>query len=169
MQIKRIKDLIFGGAALILSVFYLSASVQVKTRPKLTPGYASARIIPILLGTLLAVLSVICLVQGVRKLKTKPEAGEAPQAQPQKGDLTAVVLTFAVIIAYIAVLSKLGFCLSTALYLFVQMLVLAPKDKRNYALFAAVSVLFTAVIFVAFRIGLQQLLPRGVIEGLLGF
>jgi putative tricarboxylic transport membrane protein len=167
MQFKRIKDLIFGCAALILSVFYLVCSTQIKTRPKLTPGYASARIVPVLLGILLAVLSVLCLIQGVRKLKTK--AGEEPHDQPRKGDVTAVLLTFAVIIAYIAALSPLGFCLSTALYLFVQMLVLAPKDKRNVALFAAVSVVFTAVIFVAFRIGLQQLLPRGVIESLLGF
>ena len=86
-----------------------------------------------------------------------------------KGDLMAVVLTFAVIIGYILVMPTLGFILSTVLYLFLQMLMLAPADKRNYVLFAIVAVVFTAIVFVAFRVGLQQLLPRGVIESLLGF
>ena len=41
--------------------------------------------------------------------------------------------------------------------------------KRNYVLFAIVAVVFTAFVFVAFRVGLQQLLPRGIIESLIGF
>jgi hypothetical protein len=49
------------------------------------------------------------------------------------------------------------------------MLILAPAEKRNYVLFAIVAVVFTALVFVAFRVGLQQLLPRGIIENLLGF
>ena len=77
--------------------------------------------------------------------------------------------TFAVIIAYILLMDPLGFILSTVLYLFVQMLVLAPKEKRNYLLFILTAVIFTGIVFVAFRIGFQQLLPRGVIESLLGF
>ena len=81
----------------------------------------------------------------------------------------AVVLTFAVIIAYTLVMQPLGFCLSTILFLFLQMLILAPADKRNLLLFAVVAVAFTALVYVAFRVGLQQLLPRGIIESLLGF
>lgn len=80
-----------------------------------------------------------------------------------------MALTVAVILLYILIMQPLGFCLSTVIYLFLQMVVLAPKDKRNYLLFAIVAVVFTALIFVAFRIGLQQLLPRGIIENLLGF
>ena len=167
MQFKRYKDLAFGSAALVFSGFYLVYATQIKTRPKLTPSYASAKIMPLLLGGLLAVLSVLCIVQGIRKLRTA--AQEEPQTKADKGDLTAVVLTFAVIIGYTVILPMLGFCLSTIIYLFLQMLVLAPKSKRNYALFAIVSIVFTAIIFAAFRVGLQQLLPRGVIESLLGF
>ncbi len=167
MQFKRYKDILFGGVTLALSGAYLICATQIKTRPKLTPGYANAKIIPLLLGGLLAVLSVMCILQGVRKMKDA--AAEKQQDKAGKGDLLTVTLTFAVILGYIAILPRLGFCLSTMIYLFLQMLVLAPKEKRNYPLFAAVSVGFTAIAFVAFRIGLQQLLPRGLIESLLGF
>ena len=166
MRFKRYRDIIIGLAAMALSVFYLIFALQIKTKPKLTPGYASARIMPILLGALLAILSVLLIAQGLKKMKL-PGDGEAKKSGP--ADNVAVLLTFVVIISYIMAMPVLGFCLSTAIYLFLQMLVLAPADKRNFALFAIVAVVFTALVFVAFRVGLQQLLPRGVIEGLLGF
>ena len=122
---------------------------------------------PTLLGVILAVLSLVCIIQGIRRMKAPDEAEETKKKG--KGDLMAVVLTFAVIIGYILVMPTLGFILSTILYLFLQMLILAPAEKRNYVLFAIVAVVFTALVFVAFRVGLQQLLPRGLIEGLLGF
>ena len=50
-----------------------------------------------------------------------------------------------------------------------QMIILAPSDKRNIVLFAVVAVVFTLLVFFAFRLGLSQPLPRGPIESLLGF
>ena len=160
---RKCRDLIMGAVMLALSAFYLIFIQQIKTRPKLTPPYAGARVIPNLLGIILAVLSVILIVQGWRKLK-------APEKAEEKGaDVLAVAETFAVIIGYTVLLQPAGFILSTVVYLFAQMMVLAPADKRNPVLFIIVSVAFTAFVFVAFRIGLQQLLPRGIIESLLGF
>jgi len=167
MSFKKCKDLILGIVMLLFSGFYLFYAQQIKTRPKLTPSYASAKIMPILLGVLLAVLSVVCIIQGMRQMKANKKEDNAKKMD--KGDLMAVVFTFAVIIGYILIMPLLGFILSTVLYLFLQMLILAPAEKRNYALFAIVAVVFTAIVFVAFRVGLQQLLPRGVIESLLGF
>ena len=168
MSFKKCRDLILGIVMLLFSGFYLINAFQIKTRPKLTPSYASAQIMPVLLGILLAILSVFCIFQGVRQMKTA--GGEEETAKKKdKGDIMAVVFTFAVIIGYILVMPTLGFILSTLLYLFLQMIILAPADKRNYVLFAIVVVVFTALVFVAFRIGLQQLLPRGIIESLLGF
>ena len=168
MSFKKCKDLILGIVMLLFSGFYLFYAQQIKTRPKLTPSYASAKIMPTLLGILLAVLSIICIIQGYRKM-TLPDTQSDSSKKLDKGDVMAVVYTFAVIIGYILVMPTLGFILSTLLYLFLQMIVLAPPEKRNYVLFAIVSVVFTAFVFVAFRVGLQQLLPRGIIESLLGF
>ena len=168
MSFRKCRDLILGVIMLAVSGFYLYFASQIKTRPKLTPAYASAQIIPKLLGILLAILSVLLIIQGVKKYKAYNEAEET-EKKMERGDLMAVILTFAVIIGYILILPELGFCLSTIIYLFLQILVLSPKEKRNYLLFAIVAVCFTFILFVAFRIGLQQLLPRGVIESLLGF
>lgn len=141
--------------------------VYLQTRPKLTPSYASASVVPTLLGVVLLVLSMICIIQGIGKLRAAD--GEGQKGKTNKDDLLPVVLTFAVMIGYTLIMQPLGFILSTIIFLFLEMLVLSPADKRNYLLFAIVAVVFTAVIFVAFRVGLQQLLPRGIIESLLGF
>ena len=167
MSFKKCKDLILGIVMLLFSGFYLYNAQEIKTRPKLTPSYASARIMPILLGILLAILSVICIIQGIRQMKA-PAKTEETGKKLERGDLMAVVFTFAVIIGYIIIMPYLGFILSTIIYLFLQMLILSPKEKRNIPVFALVTVVFTAIVFVAFRIGLQQLLPRGIIESLLG-
>ena len=168
MSFKKCRDLILGVVMLLFSGFYLFYAQQIKTRPKLTPSYASAKIMPTLLGILLAVLAVFCIIQGIRQLKTASNKEEKAK-KLDRGDLMAVVFTFAVIIGYVIVLPILGFILSTLIYLILQMIILSPPEKRNYLLFAIVAVVFTAIVFVAFRVGLKQLLPRGVIESLLGF
>ena len=60
MSFKKYRDLILGVAALAFSGFYLYNATQIKTRPKLTPSYASAQIVPITLGILLALMAVLC-------------------------------------------------------------------------------------------------------------
>ena len=133
MSFKKCKDLILGIVMLLLSGFYLIFAQQIKTRPKLTPSYASAQIMPTLLGAILAVLSIVCIIQGIRRMKAPDEAEETKKKG--KGDLMAVMLTFAVIIGYILVMPTLGFIL----YLFLQMLILAPAEKRNYVLLAIIT------------------------------
>lgn len=171
MSFKKYRDIILGTLMLLFSGFYLTVARGIKTRPKLTPAYASAQVIPTLLGILLAILSVICIIEGVYKMKkygttmTNVKAGAA-QA---KSDGMAVVFTFALMIVYALILPVAGFCLSTILYLFLQISLLAPEKKRNMKLFAIVAVVFTMFVFFAFRVGLQMLLPRGVIEAMLGF
>ena len=170
MSFKKYRDIILGSLMLVFSGFYLTVAQGIKTRPKLTPAYASAKIVPTLLGVLLAILSVLCIIEGVYKMKkygttmTNNKGGEEAQ-----GDAFAVIATFALMIVYALALPVAGFCLSTILYLFLQISLLAPKRKRNLVLFAIVSVVFTMFVYFAFRVGLQMLLPRGVIEALMGF
>ena len=165
MSFKKCKDLILGVVMLAFSAFYLVFAQQIKTRPKITPSYSGARVIPTLLGILLAILSVLLIIQGIRRMRSHQDDGK----KMDRGDMIAVTLTIAVIVAYTLLLQYLGFILATVLFLFAQMTILAPKEKRNYLLFAIVAVVFTALVFVAFRIGLNQLLPRGPIESLIGF
>ena len=171
MTFKKYRDIILGSLMLVFSGFYLTVAQGIKTRPKLTPAYASAKIVPILLGVLLAILSVICIIEGVYKMKKygTTMTNVKPDSKQVAGDAFAVIATFALMIVYAIALPIVGFSLSTALYLFLQISLLAPAKKRNLKLYAIIAVVFTMVVFFTFRVGLSMLLPRGVIEALLGF
>jgi len=167
MSFKKCKDLILGIFMLAFGAAYTFYAQQIKIL-KINmkhASYAGPRLIPTMLGCLLMFLALCCIYQGIKKMRKHDGAKE----QMDKAGTMAVILTFACIVGYIMLLPMLGFCLSTMIYLFLQMLVMAPKEKRNYLLFAIVTVVFTAFVFVAFRMGLNQLLPRGIIESLLGF
>ncbi len=166
LTFKRCRDLILGVVLLALGIFYTIYAQQIKTRPKLTPSYSSARIFPTLLGILLIILSVCLIIQGIRAFKSNEEE---ETKKLSRVDLLSIALTFAAMIVYIILLPRIGFILSTVIYLFAQITILAPSEKRNLLQFAIIAVVFTAITFVAFRIGLSQMLPRGPIEALLGF
>lgn len=171
MSFKKYRDIILGALMLVFSSFYLTVAQGIKTRPKLTPSFASAKIVPTLLGVLLAILSVICIIEGVYKMRKygTTMTNVKPNSKQVAGDAFAVIATFALMIVYAVALPVAGFCLSTGLYLFLQISLLAPAKKRNMKLYAIIAVVFTMVVYFTFRVGLSMLLPRGVIEALLGF
>ena len=80
------------------------------------------------------------------------------------GSLTIALhwLTLLLIAGFIAALRPLGFPLATALYLFLQFLVLTPRATRPpLPLYAGLAVASAAVIFATFRYGFDLLLPAG--------
>ena len=77
-----------------------------------------------------------------------------------------VLATIAAFTVYVFVLSSVGFVISSIVYLFVQILILTPKEKRTpkgIALYAVLSVVFCAVVYVIFRFGLNVMLPAGIL------
>ena len=170
LTFKRCRDLILGIVLLALGIAYTVMAQNIKQGNKLVQRnvgtFAHARIIPTILGILLIVLAVVLIIQGIIKF-IKDEGGETKKMS--KVDMFSILLTFAAMILYIILLPILGFMLATMIYLFGQITILAPKEKRNYLLFAIVAVVFTIIAFVAFRIGLTQMLPRGPLEALIGY
>ena len=170
LTFKKCRDLILGVVLLALGIAYTVMAQNIKQGNKLIQrnvgNYAHARIVPTLLGVLLIILSCVLIFQGIRKMKTDDNE---PAKKLNKVDMISIVLTFAAMIIYIILLPNLGFMLSTMIYLFAQITILAPANKRNYLLFAIVAVVFTIITFVAFRIGLTQMLPRGPLEALIGY
>lgn len=98
------------------------------------------------------------------------QTSETPaDSQPPRGKLSAVIEQYGVLISiglimvYIAAMQILGFTLSTAVYLFVQMLVAAPQSKRKPLLFAILAVVFAVGINLIFYRAFSILLPQGTL------
>jgi putative tricarboxylic transport membrane protein len=73
-----------------------------------------------------------------------------------------IVLTFVSLAVYIALLEPVGFLIMTAVYLFVQTLILTPKEKRNYIVTLITSIVIAVALDYVFVCLLNVLLPLGI-------
>ena len=73
-------------------------------------------------------------------------------------------MTFVLLFVYDLLLKTVGFVILTPVYLFLQMLLIAPKDKRKPVWFVVLGMLTTAVIYMIFTWGFSIILPMGLLK-----
>jgi len=148
----RLKDVIVGGAMTAAGILYLRMGNALPDRDGV-----DAATVPGVLAWMMIALGAIELAGALRR----PALAEEASSSDAGGALT-VGLTLALIAGFIAALRPLGFPIATALYLFLQFLVLTPRSGRPpVPLYAGLAVGSAAVIFATFRYGLDLLLPAG--------
>ena len=87
---------------------------------------------------------------------------DAWHANAAASGLVTVGLTLLLIAGFIAALRPLGFPIATAIYLFLQFLVLTPKSAtRSVPLYAGLAIASSVLIFATFRYAFDLLLPAG--------
>ncbi|MGE4353694.1 MAG: tripartite tricarboxylate transporter TctB family protein [Oscillospiraceae bacterium] len=74
------------------------------------------------------------------------------------------VITLILIGIYISLMRPLGFILSTILYLFVQILLIAPREKKKPVFIAILSIAFSFAIYTIFTKGFYVILPPGILS-----
>lgn len=107
-----------------------------------------------------ASIMVIAAVKLALTLMSKASATKATTDDDLKGGLW----TIAALSAYVLLFDSLGFILSTALYLFVQILVLSNEQNRNLKLFAAISVITPVAVYALFVYVIKMPLPAGLLS-----
>ena len=94
-----------------------------------------------------------------------PDKRAEPAEKPESIDYPTVFKTLALVLLYTALMEPVGFLITTALYLYVQFIVLTPAEQKvkhlRYALIAVVS---AVLIFYIFRHGFDLLLPVGLLD-----
>ncbi len=130
-----------------LAISLKSLSYQVGTLRHPASGF-----LPFWVGISIVLLSVLSIAGSVRRPSIPPPFFE------QKGGLRRMMTTFAAICAYILVVSRLGFLVSTLLLLGFLLRTIHPQSWRRTILF---SLLVSALSFVVFEHWLKVPLPRG--------
>ncbi len=154
---RKYWDLVSGIFLLALAALLYAGSTRVQSIAVTTFG---AGFFPAIVAGLLAVVSVPIIIAGLRKARGGAAADKAPEEKPRTW---GVLATFGIMILYAALLPKVGFIIMTVLYLFAQMLILAPKSKHNYALVGVISVVSSVVIYYTFVKVFQLMLPAGIL------
>lgn len=154
MTLKKYKELLLGIFILALSIvyFYAITLINIKIETAFNSKY-----VPYLLAGIAFILGIAQCIFGYRAAKNYEKTKEEPK------DIKAVILMFCLIVVYVATLKEVGFLIDTSILMFIQMILLAPKEKRNLPLFAIISVCTTVFIYYTFRSGLQLMLPSGLL------
>lgn len=107
------------------------------------------------------VIMTIATANLLLAFKNKSE-DDAKEAKSKDSDLFGGWVTVALIGIYVLVYNSVGFLISTAAYLFLQILVLCPKEKRNIPMFGVISVITSVFIYAMFVYAINMPLPRGI-------
>lgn len=156
--LKKYKEILTGIGFLIFSVFYIVVGLDI---PIIGNQAIDAQAYPKLLGIMLALLSLCLIVKGIRNLKNaEPDVN----GDVDKGKVIRVILTIVCLAVYCALLRKVGFLIMSVLYVFCQILILTPKDMRNYKVTAVISIVFPIIVYVIFLYGFKLMLPQGILN-----
>jgi putative tricarboxylic transport membrane protein len=154
------RDGIAGLVLLAISLVLLVQSFQLPSLPivPVGPGFYPAIVL-----SFMAAASALLVVQDVLKHRAPAEAAVS-DAPPRNYRL--VVIAFAIVGAYVALLPLLGFRIATVLFVgALQAALDRPKSARQWVVLVAIALGTAAVSYVIFERYLLVLLPRGAWTG----
>ena len=154
------RDGIAGLVLLAISLVLLVQSFQLPSLPivPVGPGFYPAIVL-----SFMAAASALLVVQDVMKQRAPAVAGvgDAPRR-----NYRLVVIAFAIVGGYVALLPLLGFRVATVLFVAALQAALdRPKSARQWVVLAAIALGTAAVSYIVFERYLLVLLPRGAWTG----
>ena len=130
------KNLVVSLVFMAFGIFLFVESMGIKHMMKNDVGSA---FFPKVVAVAITGVSVIRLIMTLRE-----PAGERKKSN---SDLKGGWLTIVLIAAYVMAFQPVGFIISTMVYLFLQILVLVPKEKRSWPLTVIISVVSPLAIY----------------------
>lgn len=115
---------------------------------------------PKLAAVLLFCMGLALLIQ---ESKIHMEKTSATAKEEEPCCYKAVLATFGLILAYAALVGSVGFLLTSAVYLFLQMLVLTKKENVHYFKFVLIAAIVPGPIYFLFKSVFQIMLPAGIL------
>lgn len=156
---------VFSGIILLMiavGMFVMTYSFEALTVSKVGPDF-----MPKIIALLIAVTSIFMIVSAFSKMKR--ESVKDTQIVDKEMDSTeeksykAVIISVLLMVGYLVLMPYVGFLVMTAIYLFLQMLLLSDKSDKKIVLFLAISIVSSVVIYFIFRSIFYVMLPSGIL------
>ncbi|MDN4493489.1 tripartite tricarboxylate transporter TctB family protein [Ureibacillus aquaedulcis] len=161
-SVDMISSIVLIAVSIIL--FIATFSFRAMTVSDIGPEFLP-RIVAITLFILSISLFIKAYVQKKKEgeIQIAEEIESVPQKESKKEIYLLVITTLILIVLYLIVLPSLGFLIATTVYLYIQIYLMAPADKRNHIKIGLVSVLSSTIIYFVFRNVFYLMLPSGIL------
>lgn len=145
------KNILVSIGFILFGIVLLTQSVSIKPMMKNDLG---SGFFPTIIGAAIIVVALILLVFSLREKETGTTASDS--------DMAGGWLSILLLLAYVAAFNRIGFIISTMIYLFFQILVLAPREKRSWPVTVILSVVAPLFIYGMFVYVINSPLPKGI-------
>ena len=142
------------GVALFIGSFFVN---------RLAGSNVGPEFLPRIIGVLMSGMSLSLLISAIKMPSEKTEKSVLKTTFFQKCANNRDVVTILLIMAYVFSIETLGFILSTILYLFLQMTLFRDRTKKIIISNLIISVIATVIVYCIFVMGLNLLLPSGIL------
>ncbi|MCC8025529.1 MAG: tripartite tricarboxylate transporter TctB family protein [Clostridium sp.] len=160
MFFKKYGDIVVGVFFIALSSVMM---VMAQMLPKSKVMDIGPDFMPMAIGIITFLLAAALLFLSVKNFKMHVAAIDSESIE--SCDYKRVLYSGLLVLVYVFILKPVGFIISTFLYLPLQMLVLAPEDRRgkkDLIKLLVIDLIFTMVVFFLFRYGFKIVLPAGI-------
>ena len=144
-----ITSILFLAFSIVMIVF--SRQLKPMMKNDLGSGF-----FPMVVGIAMCALSVLRLVLAIRE----KEGAVKKSGDDFMGGLATTILIGGYCIAF----NPIGFIISTIVYLFFQILILTPKEKRSWPVTVAISLIAPVAFYVLFVYAINTPLPKGLLS-----
>lgn len=151
------RDFVSGFVLVLLSVigFYSTNKFNVSS----ISSYGNPATVPRIILILLFIMSALTMVGAIRKENGEGENREERSLEQKLPEY----LTFVLLVVYVFTVKPIGYVISTAIYLLLQMYVLSCFEKRRLWLFALIAIMVSPLLYYIFRAFFDVLLPAGIL------
>ncbi|MFD1065653.1 tripartite tricarboxylate transporter TctB family protein [Oceanobacillus locisalsi] len=157
-------DLITGSILLVLSITMFMGSLNMEA---LTDDVVGPDFMPKIVSILIAIMSIFVIISGfISKGKSEtdeetPVMKDEEETDNKKGYFY-LILTVILLFVYLFLIPILGFLITTAAYLIIQMLLFSKWTTRNLLLYGVISIITSSIIYFVFRNVFYVMLPAGI-------
>jgi len=157
---KKKQSLVLGSIFLVLSIVLYCQARSIKTGSSLLAG---ADFMPKVMAILLMLVSIAYLVQGFANKVTEVSRQNDAKKKTEKMEWIRLVLEFLLLFGYLFCLKPIGFIISTMAFIFLQSILITPKENRKILLLLIVAGVCTVITYLIFVKGFKLLLPAGIL------
>lgn len=152
-QLKN-RDVVSGGALTLFAVWLYAQTYGFKVSNVSRFGSAT---IPRVVAAFLALLALGVIWDGIH-------SGQAERANRTWEERLPESMTYVVLFLYVIFIRRIGFLITSALYLGIQMFILSNFNKKRLLLYFAVGCIGSAVLYYSFRYIFGVVLPGGILR-----
>lgn len=168
----KYKDVTAASFTLIVGVLVLifAQGIEVKAQN----GDTGSAFFPIVVGSGLVILALVYLGMALVSLKKQAALGIAEEAQTaltdeekQENKISTfkLIASFAILVIYVALLSSVGFIITSIVYLFLQMLIMAEdRSKKQIIKIVIAAIVAPFIINFIFTNWFSLMLPQGLLK-----